>query len=149
MAKRPEGFHTITPFLVVSDANGAIELYKSALKAEELGRLNAPDSGKVMHAAIRIGDSIVFMCDEMPQMGMLAPKGVQAGSRFYVYVDDVDKSHSHAAKNGLSAKSAPEDMFWGDRTSVLTDPYGQTWTLATKQREVSMDEMKQAMKAMA
>ena len=149
MAHRPNGFHTLTPFLIVENASAAIDLYKKALNATEMGRLTAPGSDKVMHAGLTIGDSQLFIADEMPQQGMVAPKGEQAGSRFYVYVEDVDQAHGHATANGLKEKAPPSDMFWGDRTSVLTDPYGQTWTLATKQREVSMEEMQQAMMQMA
>ena len=144
----PEGFHTITPYIVVTDGNAALALYENALGAEVLGKLMMPGSDKVMHASLQLGTSIFFLSDENPDMGMLAPKD-EVGTRFYLYVDDVDVGHKRAVGAGLKEIAAPEDMFWGDRTAVLEDQWGHRWTLAARVKEVSMEEMEEMMKAMA
>lgn len=144
----PEGFHTITPYIVVRDGNAALDLYEKALGAEVLGKLSMPGSDKILHSSLQIGSSIFFVSDENPDMGMMAPKS-EVGTRFYLYVDDVDAAHERAVGAGLKEMSPPEDAFWGDRTAVLEDPWGHRWTLATHVKDVSMDEMADAMKAMA
>ncbi|NND50297.1 MAG: VOC family protein [Rhizobiales bacterium] len=143
----PEGFHTITPHLTVSDAKAAIALYEAALGATNCGVLTYPDGERVAHAMLQIGTSRLFLNDEMPDMGGFAPAGPELGAKFYLYVEDVDAAHSRAVSAGMSEKSAPEDMFWGDRISAVTDPYGQVWTFATHIREVSMEDMTEAMKS--
>ncbi|MDA7947423.1 MAG: VOC family protein [Hyphomicrobiaceae bacterium] len=144
----PEGFHTITPYIVVRDGNTALALYEKAFGAEVLGRLSMPGSDKVLHASLQIGSSKLFLSDENPDMGMMAP-GSEVGTRFYLYVDDVDAAHKRAVDADLKEMSPPEDAFWGDRTAVLEDPWGHRWTLATHVKDVSMDDMMDAMKAMA
>lgn len=148
MAAIPEGFHTITPYIVVSDGNAALALYEKALGAEILGKLVTPGADKIAHAALQLGSSKFFLSDENPDMGMVAPKS-EVGTRFYVYVDDVDAGHKRAVDAGLKEIAAPEDMFWGDRTAVLEDEWGHRWTLAARVKEVSMEEMEEAMQAMA
>ncbi len=145
MSKIPEGFHTITPYLVVKDADKAIELYSSAFDGVEAMRMPAPDGKKIMHACMQIGSSMLFLCDEMPEQQMLAGDG----ARFYLYFDDVDAQHKQAVDAGMKEKSPPADMFWGDRMSVVTDPFGNEWTLASHVRDVSEEEMAEAMKQMA
>ena len=145
MSAIPVGFHTITPHLTVSDANGAIALYEAALGATNCGVLNYPDGKRVAHAMLQIGTSRLFLNDEMEGMGS-APAGPEQGATFYLYVEDVDAAHARAVGAGMVEKAAPEDMFWGDRTSVVTDPYGQVWTFASQIREVTMEEMTEAMK---
>lgn len=149
MANMPEGFHTITPNIVVSDAEKAIALYEAALGATLSMKMMMPGTAKVMHACVQIGNSKLFLCDELPMFGTVAPKGKDQGSSFYVYVDDVDAQHSKALKAGMEEKSAPTDMFWGDRNGVVLDPYGHSWTLATKVREVSVEDMQEAVQNMA
>ncbi len=148
MAAIPEGFHTITPFIVVGDGNAALALYEKALGAEIAGKLNVPGSDAIMHAVLKIGSSMLFLCDENPDAGMIAPKD-GAGSRFYLYVGDIDATHKRAVDAGMNEQSAPQDMFWGDRTSVLQDPWGHRWTLATHVKDVTSEDMAEAMKAMA
>jgi PhnB protein len=148
MGYRPEGIHSITPQITVRDGAAAIELYKRALGAVEVGRFLMPGSNKIMHASFRVGDSAIFLNDEMPQMGAVAPKDGVGGSRFYLYVEDVDAQHKKALAVGMTERSAPSDMFWGDRTSVLADRFGQNWTLAAHKRDVSEAEMKKAAAAM-
>ncbi len=142
---RPEGFHTLTPSLTVSDGEAAIALYKKALGAKVKGIVHAPGSKKIMHSALQIGDSKIFVQDEMP--GMPGPK--QRHASFYVYVSDVDTQHKRAIAAGMKELYAPTDMFWGDRTSVVTCPFGHHWTLATHIHDPSETEMAEAMKEWA
>ena len=145
MSAIPEGFHTLTPHLTVADAKAAIALYEAALGATKMGALTFPGGDRIAHAMLEIGTSRLFINDEMEGMGAPAP-GPGEGARFYLYVEDVDAAHARAVGAGMSEKSAPEDMFWGDRNSVVTDPYGQVWTFAAHVRDVSMEEMEQAMR---
>jgi uncharacterized glyoxalase superfamily protein PhnB len=138
----PEGFHTITPQLHVSNGDKAIALYKKALGAKELRRMLAPGSNKIMHAALEIGTSKVFISEFGPP-GQ-TPKG--ANSSFYVYVADVDAAHKKAVAAGMKATMPPTDMFWGDRMSHLTDPFGHSWNIATHKREMSQAEMAKGLK---
>ncbi|MFQ5626037.1 MAG: VOC family protein [Methyloligellaceae bacterium] len=142
----PDGFDTVTPYIVVKDGKGALALYEKAVGAEICGKLEMPGSDKIAHACFQIGSSKIFLSDENDQMP--APTdGI--GARFYIYVDDVDAQHKQALAAGMTEKAAPEDMFWGDRTAVLTCPYGHTWTIATHVRDVSPEDLAEAMKAMA
>ncbi len=133
----PEGFHSITPTLVLSDAKGAIEFYKKALGAKEDYAMTCPESGKIMHACLTIGDSKLFLSDDMPNCG-----GVTKDSRFYLYVKDCDAGFKIATAAGCSEIMKPEDMFWGDRVSAVKDKFGLNWTIATHVKEVSEEEMK-------
>jgi len=139
----PEGFHTITPSLTVSDAEAAIALYVKALGAEVKGKVNAPGSKKVMHSCLQIGSSKVFVQDAMPNM----PGPKERHASFYVYVPNVDTAHKRAVEAGMKELYAPSDMFWGDRTSVVACPFGNHWTFAAHVRDVSQAEMAEAMKA--
>jgi PhnB protein len=145
----PEGFHTITPHITVRDAAGAIEFYKKALNAKALHVSTTPN-GKVMHAALKIGDSILMLNDEFPEMGgALAPRGEAAGFTIHVYVEDVDKLFAQAVAAGAVVKMPLMDQFWGDRYGHILDPYGFKWALATHVRDVSPEEMDKAQKEMA
>lgn len=148
MAQRPAGFHTITPQLTVHDAAGAIAHYTAALGADLKMRLDDPAGGRIMHSCIAIGDSNVFVSDEYPERGQLAPKNGGGAQAFYVYVDNVDATHPRALKAGMTEVMAPADTFWGDRISNLVDPFGHRWTLATHVRDIPPDEMMKAMAAM-
>ena len=142
MGKIPEGFHTITPQIVVSNGDKAIALYKKALDAKELGRMLLPGTDKIMHASLQIGTSKLFLSDA--GMQKKDPKGL--GSAFYIYVVDVDAAHKRALDAGMSETMAPVDMFWGDRFSAVDDRYGHRWCFATQVREVSREEMMEAAK---
>jgi len=145
-SKIPQGFNTITPTLVLSGAADALTLYQNAFGAKEEYRMMCPDgSGKVMHACLVIGNSKLFVTDVNPQMGCANP----SASGFYLYVDDVDSAAAKAKKAGLTEKSPVQDMFWGDRTGSFTDKFGIMWTLATHVRDVSDNDMKEAMKNMS
>jgi uncharacterized glyoxalase superfamily protein PhnB len=143
--KIPQGFNTITPTLVVDGANKAIDLYIKALGAKEDYRMNCPQTGKVMHACLTVGDSKLFLSDPFPEMGCATP----TNSTFYLYLEDVDAAFKQATSAGFKSKSEPQDMFYGDRTGAVTDPYGNIWTFATHVRDVSEADMEKAVKDIA
>jgi len=141
----PTGFHTATPYLVVNDAAGAIDFYKRAFGAQEIMRMNGPH-GKIGHAELRIGDSVLMLSDEMPGSGMRSPKslgGTAAG--VFLYVEGVDSAFQKATSAGAKADMPPADMFWGDRFGKLTDPFGHSWSMATHKEDVAPEEMKKRM----
>ena len=140
MPKVPQGFHTLTPQIAVSNGDKAIALYKQALGAKETRRMLLPGTDKIMHAALEIGDSKLFLSDRTMQKK--EPKGI--GSAFYVYVEDVDAAHKRAVAAGMSEMMAPMDMFWGDRMSAVNDHFGHRWCFATHTREVGVAEMREA-----
>lgn len=143
--KIPEGFHTITPSLIVNGAAEAIELYKKALGATEDYRMNGPD-GKVAHACLTVGNSKVFLADANPAMGENCGRPSQ--SAFYLYLEDVDSAYQRALKAGMSDTMAPQDMFWGDRLGSVKDKFGIQWSLATHVKDVSDQEMQEGQKKM-
>ena len=138
----PEGFHTITPHLTVRDANGAIEFYKKAFGAQVLNVAPGP-GGKVLHAAIKIGDSIVMLNDEFPEFGGQLGPSATTGSpvALHIYLDNVDAAFERAVSAGATVKMPLIDQFWGDRYGVVTDPFGHRWSLATHTRDMSPEEM--------
>lgn len=139
----PDGFHTITPHLTVRDANRAIEFYKKAFGAEVLHVMPAP-GGKVMHAALKIGDSIVMLNDEFPEHGgASAPTAGGSGDALHIYIDNVDSAFQRAVSAGATVKMPVMDMFWGDRYGQVVDPFGHRWSLATHTRDMSPEEMKE------
>ena len=149
----PEGYHTLTPFLSLDDASAAIEFYKKAFGATERMRMPAPD-GRVAHAELQIGDSVVMLSDMFEQSQGKTPK--QAGGTtvgLLLYVEDVDEVYKQAIDAGAKSTQEPEDMFWGDRFSRITDPFGHDWQIATHVEDVSPEDMqersKEAMASMA
>ncbi len=137
----PEGYHTVTPGFVVDDGAAAIEFYKRAFGAEELSRSTAP-GGKIMHAELQIGNSKLFLSDEIPEMGVRSAKsfgGSPVG--LWLYVPDVDRLFARAVAAGARPTNPPVDMFWGDRFGRLTDPFGHTWSIATHTEDVPPGEM--------
>jgi PhnB protein len=140
----PEGFHTLTPHITVRDAAGAIEFYKKALNAQVVNVSKTPN-GKVMHASLKIGDSILMLNDEFPEWGgALAPRGEAPGFAIHAYVEDVDKLFAQAVAAGAVVKMPLMDQFWGDRYGHVLDPYGFKWALATHVRDVTPAEMEKA-----
>ena len=133
----PDGFHTVTPHLTVRDANRALDFYKKAFGAEVLHVMPGP-GGKVMHAAVKIGDSIVMLADEFPEHGGTAGA---SGDALHIYIDNVDAAFQRAVSAGASVKMPVMDMFWGDRYGQVVDPFGHTWSLATHTRDMSPEEM--------
>lgn len=144
----PEGMHTVTPHLVINGAAKAIDFYKRAFGAQELGRFPTPD-GRVMHAAIKIGDSHVFLADEFPDMGSKAPKaGEHPPVQVHLYVEDADRVFNQAISAGAKSTMPMQNMFWGDRYGQLTDPFGHCWSVATRIENVTPEEMKKRAEAM-
>jgi PhnB protein len=144
----PAGMHSVTPHLICAAAAAAIEFYKKAFNAEEMARLPAPD-GKLMHAAIRIGDSTVMLVDESPDWGCFGPKSLKGSPvTIHLYVEDVDAVVEQAVRAGAKITMPVEDMFWGDRYGKLEDPFGHQWSVATHLREVTPEELKEAMAQM-
>jgi PhnB protein len=142
----PEGYHTLTPYMTVRNAARAIEFYKQAFGAVEKGVMKGPD-GKVMHAELRIGDSLFMLGDEFPEWGALSPQSTGgAGTGLHIYTEDVDAAFDRAMKAGGTVEMPVTDMFWGDRYGKLVDPFGHKWSIATHKRDLSMDEMETAQK---
>jgi PhnB protein len=145
----PPGMHSITPHLVCDGAAAAIDFYKRAFGATGAVLLPGP-GGRIMHAQLRIGDSAVMLVDENRAFGMLGPKAVGGSPvTIHLYVDDVDATYRRAVAAGAKATMPPADMFWGDRYGVLEDPFGHRWSIATHHRDVSEQELQQAMRDMA
>ncbi len=141
----PHGMPTVTPSLVLHDCAKAIEFYKRALAAQEVSRVLSPDGKIVWHAELRIGDSIVFMNDEMPGMGRPAPTAdAPAPVTMWLHVSDCDAAFRRAVDAGARPTMQPSDMFWGDRVGSVTDPYGYVWSFATHQKDLTPDEMRRA-----
>jgi PhnB protein len=142
VAAIPKGFHSVTPHLTVRGAADAIEFYKRAFRARERGRMPGPDGKAIMHAELQIGDSIVFLADEFPDMGCRAPQtlGGTTGT-LHIYVEDVDKAFQRAVAAGGEVRMPVTDMFWGDRYAKLADPFGHEWGLATHKENLSAREI--------
>lgn len=145
MAKSiPDGFHTVTPSLVVGDSKKAIEFYKKAFEAIEIYQMPAPD-GKIMHAMVQIGDSFVMMADEFPNMGSKSPASLGGTAvTIHLYVDDADKIFNQAIQAGGKITMPLMDAFWGDRFGTILDPYGHSWAIATHQKDMTSEEMRKA-----
>ena len=140
----PEGYHTITPYLLISDASKAIDWYTKAFGAKEFVRMDGPD-GKVGHAELRIGDSVVMLADAADRSP--SARGGTTVS-FVLYVDDVDAAFKKAMDLGGKEVQPVEDKFYGDRMGTLNDPFGHEWSLGTHIEDVSPEEMKKRMAAM-
>jgi PhnB protein len=140
----PEGFHTITPSLILRDCAQAIEFYKSAFGAtEETSRFTSPDGQRIMHAELKFGDSMVFLADEMPEQRMKSPQSLDgAAVVMSLFVPDVDAAFKRAVAAGAKAKMPLSDTFWGDRRGVIVDPFGHVWHIFTHVEDVSLEEMK-------
>jgi PhnB protein len=145
----PEGMHALTPHLVCAGAADAIEFYKKAFNAVELVRLPGPQ-GRLMHASLRIGDSTLMLVDEMPEHGALGPKALKGSPvTIHLYVENADATFEQAVAAGAKVTMPLADMFWGDRYGQLEDPFGHRWSVATHQRDVTPQEMQEAMRKMA
>jgi len=141
----PEGFRTVTPGLTVAGCTVAIEFYKKAFGAEELSVMPAPDGRSVWHAELRIGDSVVMLSDEMPGMSPQPPsREHHSPVSFYLYVPDCDSAFERAVAAGAEPLSPVSEMFWGDRLGQVVDPFGFRWTLATRVKNLSQEEMRRA-----
>lgn len=144
----PTGYHSITPYLIVKDANTAIDFYCRAFGATELMRLNMPGGG-IGHAEVKIGDSPVMLADEMPEMGALAPQeGILPPVSILIYVEDVDTIFQQAVAAGAEVIRPLVDQFYGDRSGTLKDPFGHQWTVATHTEDLTQEEIVKRMQAL-
>ena len=138
----PEGYRTATPYLIVRGAADAIEFYKRAFGATEMLRMADPQ-GRVGHAEIRIGDSVIMLADEHPAMGYRGPRSLGGSSvSILLYLDDVDAVFDRAVKAGAKALRPVANQFYGDRSGTLEDPFGHVWTIATHVEDVAPEELK-------
>ena len=142
----PEGYHSLTPYLIARDASRAIEFYQATLGARERLRMPAP-GGRVGHAELQIGDSILMLADEHPEMGYMAPEGGGHSVSLLLYVEDVDTTAGRFTAAGAKTLRPLTDQFYGDRTGTFEDPFGHIWTLATHIEDVSAEEMQRRMQA--
>jgi uncharacterized glyoxalase superfamily protein PhnB len=138
----PEGHHSITPHLVVKGASQAIEFYKQAFGAKEVRRLLGPDGKSIIHAEVKIGDSLLFLVDEIPEMNCLGP-GSSGGSpvTIHLFVENVDSVFKAALAAGAKERMPVADMFWGDRYGRLLDPFGHEWSVATHKEDLTPEEL--------
>ena len=144
----PEGMSAVTPHLVCADAAKAIEFYKKAFGAVEDARMPGPD-GKIMHAQIRIGGAPIMLADESPEWGSQSPKTLKGSPvSIHLYVEDADSFVARAAREGAKITMPVADQFWGDRYGQIEDPFGHHWSVGTHLRDVTPEEMREAMKSM-
>ncbi len=142
----PQGYHSVTPYLTVNDATKALDFYKRAFGAHEIMRMDAPN-GKIGHAEIKIGDSIIMIADEMPGSGNKAPQTLGGSSAgLFLYVEDADAVFQKAVQAGSQVVAPLADMFWGDRFGTVKDPFGHSWSVATHKEDVAPAEMSKRMK---
>ena len=140
----PAGYHSITPSLIVRDAPKAIEFYKRAFGAEEVSRMEGP-GGSIMHAELRIGDSLVMLGEENVEWGMPSPLSTNGNSTsLHLYVPDADAAFARALDAGATLRYPLEDAFWGDRYGKVTDPFGHEWGIATHMKDLSDEEIRKA-----
>jgi PhnB protein len=145
----PDGYHAVTPYLIVKDATKAIDFYKHAFGATELFRMPGP-GGRVSHAELKLGDSMIMLADENPQSGPRAPStDERAAVSLYLYVPDVDAVFRRSLSAGAKSIREVADQFYGDRNGTLVDPFGHVWSIGTHVEDVSPEELKRRMAAMA
>ena len=144
----PEGYHSLTPYLIIDGAADALEYYKKAFGATELFRM--PHGDKIGHAEMKIGDSHVMLADEVPDQGFVGPQTLGgAGVSLMLYVDEVDATFARAVAAGATSRRPVVDQFYGDRSGTLVDPFGHVWTIATHKEDVSAEEAQRRMKALS
>jgi PhnB protein len=141
----PEGYHSINSYLVVRNAAKAIDFYKKAFNAEERFRMHGPDGRTIMHADLKIGDSIFMLTEESTEMKALSPESIGGSPvSLYVYVKDVDAVFNQAVSEGATVLNPVKDQFYGDRSGYLRDPFGHLWSIATHKQDLSPDELRKA-----
>jgi PhnB protein len=137
----PDGYHSVTPYLIVKGADRAIEFYRRAFGARELFRMAQPD-GRVGHAELEIGDSRVMLADEHPEIGARSPQSIGGSPvTIHLYVEDVDATVARAVEAGARVHRPVADQFYGDRNGGITDPFGHVWFVATHKEDVPPDEL--------
>ncbi len=143
----PEGYHSVTPALVVKNAREAIEFYKRAFGAEELSRMMTPDHKLVAHAELKIGDSIIMLSDEFPGTPVKAPTTLGGcTASLNIYVENVDDSFEKAVDAGAKEEMPVADMFWGDRYGKVADPFGHSWGLLTHKQDLTPQQIEENFK---
>lgn len=141
----PDGYHSVIPTLTIKGASEAIEFYKKAFGAQEIYRFAGPDGKSIMHAQIKIGDSIVMLNDEYPQMGCLSPQSTgSTSSGIFLYVQDADHVFNKAVSAGAKPQMPMMDAFWGDRFGSIIDPFGHVWSISTRKKDMTPDELTRA-----
>jgi len=145
----PDGYHNVTPYLVIKGAAAAIDFYKKAFGATEIMRMPQPD-GRVGHAELKFGDSHIMLADEFPEIDAVSPKTLgNSPVGLLLYVDDVDATFAKAVSLGATVNKPLADQFYGDRNGTVVDPFGHKWTIATHKEDVSPEEMERRMAAMS
>jgi PhnB protein len=141
----PEGYHSITPYIIVNDAANAIDFYKHAFGAIEIYRHHSPDGKSVINAELKIGDSIILLSDEFPLGKCRSPKSIGGSAvTIHLYTEDIDRIFNQAISAGATVIMPVMDMFWGDRYGQLIDPYGHIWSIATHKQDISSEEIQRA-----
>jgi uncharacterized glyoxalase superfamily protein PhnB len=142
----PDGFHTLTPHLVVKGASRAIDFYKKAFAAEEIRRMPGPDGKSIMHAELKIGNSRLMLVDEFPEMNARGPESIGGTPvTIHMFVEDADAVFNRALDAGAEVRMPLADMFWGDRYGVLADPFGHLWSVATHKEDLAPEEIRKRM----
>lgn len=143
---KPQGYHSVTSYLIVDDAAKALDFYRDAFGAQEVFRL--PMGDKIGHAETRIGDTVLMLSDEWPDMNALSPnhRGGATAS-FMIYVEDADAAYAQAVKAGAQAERPVKQEFWGDRIGTVVDPFGHKWSLSTHVEDVAPEEMQKRMES--
>jgi PhnB protein len=146
-AKRvPDGFHRVTPHLVVRNAAALIDFYKKAFGAVEKRRAPGPDGKSIMHAELQIGDSIIFLNDEFPEMGAVSPLASKTTPvTLHLYVEDADKQFQQALSAGAQVVMPLADQFWGDRYGIVKDPSGHQWSIGSHMEDLTPEQMRERM----
>ena len=144
----PEGFHTLTPHLVVKGAGKAIDFYKKAFSAEEIRRVPGPDGKSIMHAELKIGNSRLMLVDEFAEMNARGPESIGGTPvTIHMFVEDADTVFNRAVNAGAQVRMPLADMFWGDRYGVLADPFGHLWSIATHKEDLTPEEIRKRMQS--
>lgn len=145
----PEGFHSVTPYLIVQGGSAAIEFYKNAFGAEERSRTVGVDGVSIVYAELKIGDSLVLLSDESPAMGLKSPLALGGSPvSLHLYVEDVDTLWTQTLNAGAHVLAPLEDTYWGDRYGKVVDPFGHYWSLASRRRDLTLDEIAERAKAL-
>ena len=145
---KPDGHHTVAPYLAIKNAVSALEFYKKAFEASETYRLILPD-GRLGHAEIRLGDSLIMLADEFPEFGGKAPESLGGSPvSIHLYVEDVDAFVKRAVAEGAREVKPVADQFYGDRSGQLQDPYGHLWWVATHKEDVAPEEMQKRVRVL-
>lgn len=143
--KIPDGYHAVTPSLIVNDGIKAIDYYKKVFDAKDKGIMMTPDGKSVAHAELEIGDSKIMLSDEFPEMNCLSPASIGGSPiSLYLYVEDVDKTFNLAVSEGASVLYPVADQFWGDRHGSIKDPFGHIWSISTHVKDIAEEEIKKA-----